>query len=162
MPSGSINAPVRRERHGPAWVWGPVVLYLLLIFALSSIGSPPGLPARISDKTAHVILYSGLGVLLIRALAGVRLAGARLRQALLAVAIGAAYGASDELHQFFVPGRSCDVFDWVSDLAGVVLGAGAVWAWAIIAERLSRYHLPGDNRQPVAESAAGEYLPPPR
>ena len=33
----------------------------------------------------------------------------------------ALYGASDELHQFFVPGRSVDFFDWLADFLGGVL-----------------------------------------
>ena len=33
-----------------------------------------------------------------------------------------AYGASDEWHQSFVPGRSVDVADWIADAIGVVVG----------------------------------------
>ncbi len=32
------------------------------------------------------------------------------------------YGASDELHQRFVPGRECKVTDWLFDCAGAVIG----------------------------------------
>ncbi len=163
MTSGFANAPNHREPHGRLWVWGPVLLYFLLIFGLSSVSGPPALPAHLSDKTAHILLYSGLGVVLIRALAGARLTGARLGHVLIAAVAGALYGASDEMHQLFVPGRSCDVLDWVSDLAGAALGAGAIWAWAIIAERLSRDHPSGDNRQAVAGSGSADCpWPPPR
>ncbi len=31
------------------------------------------------------------------------------------------YGALDEVHQLFVPGRSCDIYDWLADVAGVIL-----------------------------------------
>lgn len=40
--------------------------------------------------------------------------------------IGSLYGAIDELHQSFVPGRSSDVWDWAADTLGAVLGAIAV------------------------------------
>ena len=37
------------------------------------------------------------------------------------------YAATDEIHQYFVPGRSCSFGDWVLDTAGVLLGIGAVF-----------------------------------
>jgi len=43
---------------------------------------------------------------------------------LISVAIAAVYGASDEIHQLFVPGRHCDIFDWFTDVGGAIAGAG--------------------------------------
>jgi VanZ family protein len=31
------------------------------------------------------------------------------------------YGATDEIHQYFVPFRSAEVLDWLADAAGVIL-----------------------------------------
>jgi hypothetical protein len=45
---------------------------------------------------------------------------------LLTALIGSAYGAIDEFHQYFVPGRSCDVWDWLADTLGALLGALAI------------------------------------
>lgn len=42
---------------------------------------------------------------------------------LLAVACASLYGVTDELHQYFVPGRACDPADWLVDTCGAVLGA---------------------------------------
>ena len=39
----------------------------------------------------------------------------------VALAVGAAYAASDEIHQAFVPGRSADPFDFAVDVAALVL-----------------------------------------
>ncbi len=36
--------------------------------------------------------------------------------------IGAAYAVSDEIHQYFVPGRSCEVRDMIIDICGVLAG----------------------------------------
>jgi VanZ family protein len=41
---------------------------------------------------------------------------------LVAILITSAYGASDEFHQWFVPNRSCDVWDWTADTIGGILG----------------------------------------
>jgi VanZ family protein len=31
------------------------------------------------------------------------------------------YGASDEIHQYFVPNRSAELQDWAADVAGIIL-----------------------------------------
>jgi hypothetical protein len=49
----------------------------------------------------------------------------------LAVLIVSAFGVTDEWHQSFVPGRDCDVFDWLADTAGAALAVTLYvkWAW---------------------------------
>jgi VanZ family protein len=46
-----------------------------------------------------------------------------LRTFLLIVFISSAYGVVDEIHQYFVPGRDCNVWDWIADTLGAALGA---------------------------------------
>ena len=106
-----------------SWPWIPVVLYLALIFHLSSLPNPlPELTSRFWDKGLHFTEYGTLGGLLLFAL---RSSGVAWRRALLLAIAGASlYGASDEFHQAFVPGRSCDVLDWVADTSGGAMGAG--------------------------------------
>ena len=41
---------------------------------------------------------------------------------LAAFFLSAAYGASDEFHQYFVPGRDCSGFDLLADIAGSAAG----------------------------------------
>jgi len=40
------------------------------------------------------------------------------------------YAALDELHQVFVPGRTCLLQDWLIDTAGAFVGIGLVVLWA--------------------------------
>jgi len=49
----------------------------------------------------------------------------------LAVLTVSAFGVTDEWHQSFVPGRDCDVFDWLSDTLGAALAVTLYvkWAW---------------------------------
>jgi len=107
--------------------WAPAVLYAALIFALSSLSRPQDLvpPALLSyDKLLHLAEYAVLGLLVARALgAGGRPPARAFAGALLLASL---YGASDELHQAFVPGRTADVLDWAADSAGAALGAGAI------------------------------------
>ncbi|MFA8341836.1 MAG: VanZ family protein [Rhodothermaceae bacterium] len=39
------------------------------------------------------------------------------------------YGILDELHQLLIPGRSCDVVDWLADLAGIFFGLVIAKFW---------------------------------
>lgn len=50
-------------------------------------------------------------------------------RAALALVFASLYGASDEWHQSFVPGRSADVWDWVADTLGAMLAMGIWLAW---------------------------------
>ncbi len=48
------------------------------------------------------------------------------RVALVAILAIAFFGAIDEIHQLFTPGRSGgDPFDWIADTLGAAAGAGA-------------------------------------
>jgi VanZ family protein len=52
---------------------------------------------------------------------------------LAACLVAILYGATDEFHQSFVPGRDADVFDLFADAGGAFAAAGAIRAWGIIA-----------------------------
>ena len=38
------------------------------------------------------------------------------------IVITSVYGALDEIHQMFIPGRFAEVLDWLADAAGAILG----------------------------------------
>ncbi len=111
-----------------------MALYLAFIFALSSVSHPPELPAG-SDKQLHALLYSGLGVLLARALAGGLRRRVTLSVAFAATLLAGLYGVSDEFHQYFVPPRQVETLDVVADTAGAAIAAFALHAWGIIRDR---------------------------
>jgi VanZ family protein len=117
-----------------ASLWVPVALYMTLIFGLSSISQVPELPAG-SDKELHGVLYSGLGCLLVRALAGGL--GGRITAgvALAATLVGGAYGVTDEFHQSFVPRRNVEALDVVADTIGSGAAAFALFAWSSVRRR---------------------------
>jgi VanZ family protein len=45
--------------------------------------------------------------------------------------IAALYGISDEIHQYFVPGRSSEITDMVINACGAFFGAGLVLLWLL-------------------------------
>lgn len=116
-------------------LWLPVVLYMVLIFGLSSVQDPPDLPGGMSDKSGHTLLYAGLGALMARAIGGGLAHPITLAIVGRAVVWTAAYGVTDEVHQRFVPTRQMDSRDLLADTIGAAVGAIAVYAWGIISRR---------------------------
>jgi len=84
---------------------------------------------RFSDKAAHLAIYTVTGVLcgLWRRSSG----GSKGRAALEALLFIAAAGAVDEIHQYWIPGRSTELGDWIADL----LGGGAGGVFSIVLRR---------------------------
>ena len=104
------------------FTWGPPVVWMALIFYTSSQPDPvPAVTRAVWDKLLHLGGYVALAMLFARALRaeGVSAATASILAALLA----SAYGATDEVHQLFVPLRHSDVRDWIADSIGAVIGA---------------------------------------
>lgn len=125
-------------------LWGPVLLVAGAILTVSHMSSPPSPPGA-PDWLLHGIEYGALGLFLSRALAGGwrgRLSG---RGAVLTLLLGVLYGASDEWHQSFVPGRDSSARDVLADGAGTLLGIGVT----VVAARL----------WPLAGGRAGKAMP---
>lgn len=49
---------------------------------------------------------------------------------LIAILIAIMYGISDEIHQFFVPNRTCTIEDALTDSVGIML-AGVIYGWKL-------------------------------
>ena len=102
-----------------ARLWLPVVVWAVLIFALSSVpdlGTGLGGWDLVLRKIAHAAEYAVLGALLLRATGRTG----------LAFALGAMYAVSDEIHQSFVSGRHGSPLDVAIDAAGIAVGI-ALW-----------------------------------
>ncbi|MCL2604657.1 MAG: VanZ family protein [Defluviitaleaceae bacterium] len=57
------------------------------------------------------------------------------RLAFLSWGIAAFYGVTDEIHQYFVPGRACTVSDMLINAAGAAAGTGLVLLWLLYRKR---------------------------
>jgi len=133
--------------------WLPVLVWMVIIFSASSdtmssqrssriIGPVvhwffPHLSERsvdhivfITRKCAHLTEYAVLAVLVWRALRKPVRKDARpwrWADAGFAVLFVAVYGASDEIHQLFVPHREGRITDVMIDTAGAVIGLLLLW-----------------------------------
>ncbi|MDR2479869.1 MAG: VanZ family protein [Treponema sp.] len=97
------------------------------IWFLSSqplLPQPPGIFG--SDKLQHVLVYAALAFT-----AGLWAPPhfwkrRPITALLLAALVSSAYGALDEVHQYHVPGRTCDIQDWLADTLGAFVGAAGM------------------------------------
>ena len=133
-------SPVRR-----AWLWGPVLVAMAVIFYLSAQSHPP-VPGGIPDWILHSVEYFGFGALVFRAVSGGLPAVVTRARVATTMAIVTTYAISDEVHQLFVPFRTADVRDVRSDIVGASIALVACWAWHIIAA--PRTHVPDVKSRP--------------
>jgi VanZ family protein len=138
----------RLRQHPLIYLGLPVVLWMGLIFFLSA---QPDLPHPDSDWLgeltsigAHMFVFGVLAMLWARAL------GERPRALLLAFFLTMLYAFLDEFHQSFVPGRTADPLDILSDGAGAALG---IAAWVFFRQRRARAGrpLPDGPRQTLSD-----------
>ena len=104
--------------------WVPVVLVMASIFYLSSRRDfPVTVPswAIYADKAAHTLIYGVLGFVFLRAWISGRFAEMTWQAGLVTVLFSTVYGASDEFHQMFVPGRTPSLGDLSADFTGAAL-----------------------------------------
>jgi len=129
-----LFALLRRWLGLPAWVRALLPSALAgAIWWGSSLTPAPRPPDPLRDwlhNGAHVVAFAALaGAILLSGPVGPRATlppgrGWPVTSALL----GAAYGAIDEWHQSFVPGRCSSYGDLLSDACGAVLGVAVVSA----------------------------------
>ena len=75
-----------------------------------------GLLSLIIRKLAHFIEYFILGVLVINFITRYD------KKIIIAILLCIIYATSDEIHQIFVPGRSCQIIDIMIDSLGSIMG----------------------------------------
>lgn len=125
MPTRVSPGPVGgRSGRLPLVFWPLLIAGLIFVASSRSHVVAPGI-TRIDDKIVHFAVYGLLATLVSRAGRG------GWRWALWSLVLVSVYGASDEWHQSFVPGRMCEFADWVADTFGAALAIGlyAGWPW---------------------------------
>lgn len=102
------------------------------------MSNPPGQPAsEWPSHVAHTGEYAVLAILVARWARPV-FPGQRVRVIVLgAWLLAAAYAASDEFHQSFVPNRDASPFDWAFDVWGAALGL-LIWRLVLALEGTRR------------------------
>lgn len=124
--STSHEPPVPENRYRRFfWYWLPLVLFCATIFFQSSLPSSFGVPLfPHDDKVMHMGAYAVMAILFSRALKAEKPGISMAVLSGSAIGFASIYGLSDELHQFFVPGRDASFWDVAADILGGFLGAG--------------------------------------
>lgn len=126
----------------------PAIAYMALIFTLSSFSLRRTPLPKLSDKPIHFVEYAVLAALVTFALRRTRESWTARRVAAVAALFAAVYGATDEIHQLYVPHRSASVYDWVADALGALaMAALLAYAWRREPKETRGAHDPALPRQ---------------
>jgi VanZ family protein len=111
----------------------PWQFLMLIIFIQSSIGSIklPDIEFDLADKFLHFLVFGILAILTARGFRNSNINVLKKYYISFAILICVLYGASDEIHQYYVPGRHSSWEDWIADILGVVF---MVWMYKRFAE----------------------------
>jgi len=131
MQSNSLSIRLYKilEKNKVGLIYIPLAVYWIVIFILTSIPMdeiPQYFNAQ--DKFEHFAAYFLLSFLL-----GFtfhfqkRFGNIKRKLFILTIAVALFYGAFDELHQMFIPGRFADIFDWLADAVGTLFGVLVVF-----------------------------------
>jgi len=106
----------------------PAILVMITLFMLSTLpGDDPLLESvHLSDKIEHFIAYFVLGITFCIWIPSKNWFAKPFAYGSFVILLCTVFGASDEYHQKFVPGRSCDLYDLATDFVG---GVTAVFAY---------------------------------
>lgn len=120
----------------------PAILCMAIIFKLSSMtGDDLKDFPHVWDKFAHCCEYATLCGCFAMWWTRNEWSKRQWLRVLVVTGLTLAYGCTDEFHQRFVEGRSCDAVDLVADTVGGLIG-GTVYA--LICKLLNKY-------DPIAE-----------
>jgi len=113
----------------------PAILVMIVLFMLSTLpGNDPFLNSiHISDKIKHFIAYFVLGITFCIWIPSKDWFKKPLIYSILVVFLCTLFGASDEYHQTFVPGRSGSLYDLAADFAG---GLTAVFTYFLLLKKI--------------------------
>jgi len=97
---------------------------MAVIFVQSSFPSYmyPKVELINADKIIHVLVYGLLSLLCyISLIHQSKYKLLEISPYLFTIIICSFYGFTDEFHQFFVPNRNANLYDWIADVGGVLL-----------------------------------------
>lgn len=111
------------EKHRVYTVYVPLAVYWIFIFMATSVSVDTLPTPRVSDKLLHFGAFAVLGFLLdLAARVQKKNAWIRANHFVFTYVVILLYGAFDEIHQYFIPGRFADYMDWLADMAGGAFG----------------------------------------
>jgi len=126
------------NEHKTKFVYAPLILYWVILLLATSLPTDflPEKPFDFFDKDEHFTAYGILGFLFALSLhfqSRIKLFAEKYF--ISTIIICGTYGLLDEIHQLFIPGRYCDLADWLADMVGIL--CGTLVARLIISNKLN-------------------------
>ncbi len=110
------------EKYKIQLVYFPLGLYWITLLFFTSLPGKDLPDVKISDKIEHLLAFWILAILLkLTLILQDKFKKLKKHSSIFTLIIIGTYAAIDELHQLFIPGRSCDFFDWLSDFSGALI-----------------------------------------
>lgn len=111
------------ERQKLVLVYLPLIFYWIILFTLTTLPAQSVPSVGVSDKIEHLLAYLVLSILLYLTLLFQKKSVLLKNYAMLFTSlIVFAYGVLDEVHQLMIPGRSCELLDFLADILGGIIG----------------------------------------
>lgn len=105
-------------------IYIPLVIYWVVLLILTSIPTD-SLPTLfgLSDKVEHFGAYLLLSVFITAAFHfQKRYIFISKHYLIMGILVATLYGILDEIHQYFIPGRYCELWDFIANLLGSIVG----------------------------------------
>lgn len=123
MSSRAVTNADRSKRRAKS----AALFWALFLLTLTSWPRPPSVPILSAiphfDKFVHFVLYGVQAFLLYRAVTWGGESGFSLWRVIAIVGVMAVWAVADEVHQYWIPGRSMEGADVMADLIGATVGA---------------------------------------
>ena len=111
------------EKHRAKLIYFPLFVYWLIMLTATSLPGVDLPKVGVNDKIEHFTAYGILSIFInLAILFQKKYDGIKKYFGLIAIPMIGFYAALDELHQLFIPGRDCDIWDWTADMIGASLG----------------------------------------
>lgn len=111
------------ERNKVVLIYLPLVFYWIILFTLTTLPTESVPSVGVSDKIEHLLAYFVLSILLYLTLLFQKKSVLLKNYAMLfTLLIVFTYGVLDEVHQLMIPGRSCELLDFLADVLGGIIG----------------------------------------
>lgn len=137
--NGCLNNSIKNVLMS-SWFWfvasGVWMVFLYVLSSLPQLGEMNTFYGQ--DKIEHIIAFGVLGFLLSRGFQPL-IHRKKFQVVLLVTFIIAVYGALDELHQMYVPGRTASLTDLLADIVGGFLAAFFVYMYQSHRMKLERF-----------------------
>lgn len=120
------------------WIYKSVLtcFYAFLIYIGSSQDVSCISVPHYSDKIIHFIEFGILCILICWTFSYTKIVKSGICY-IIAMTITSFYGGTDEIHQYFTPHRSVDIYDWIADTFGAVAG-GFIWQFFIYKRQIKK------------------------